>query len=69
MLAALEGKWLYILRQINDAAIVWYEGVGEIEDPEESSKAWVRLSLETGKSAAIIFQDLTGFYPISRDEM
>lgn len=68
-LTKLEYKWLYILRAINDAAIVWYEGIGEIEDPEESSKAWVRLSLVTGKSVAVIIQDLTGFKPISREEM
>ena len=27
MLAQVENKFLYILRAINDAAIVWYEGI------------------------------------------
>ena len=61
-------KILYVMRAINDAAIVWYEGVPkEGETPLDQMTAierWTGLVEETGRTSASILQDLTGFYTI-----
>jgi hypothetical protein len=66
-----EGKWLYILRSINDAAIVWYEGIPEpLEDgsfSETDMEQWINLSEQSGQTTASILKDITGFYPIPKD--
>jgi hypothetical protein len=54
MLMEVEGKWLYIARSVNDAAIVWNEGIPsntEVNDAE-SIQQWVSLSEKTGQTAA-----------------
>lgn len=48
----LEDTWLYILRSMNEAAIVWYEGVPDNHDDEESVKTWINLTEESGIAAA-----------------
>jgi hypothetical protein len=46
-------KILYVMRAINDALIIWYEGVPE--DHEESNMdRWITLSEATGRTAAEI---------------
>ena len=59
---------MYMLRDINDAAIVWYEGIPETYKTNEDIEKWVTLSETTGKSAAQIFKDLTGFFYLSKDK-
>jgi hypothetical protein len=66
-------KFLYILRAVNDAAIIWKEGMDEVHahpelNYEQEDKQWSRLSAKTGQSMADIFQDLTGFYPLTEQE-
>ena len=67
LLQGLEDKWLYVLRNVNDAGIVWYEGIPEGTVNEEDTAKWIELSEQTGQNAAGIFMDLTGFYPIPKD--
>ena len=55
MLYRLADTWLYILRSANDAAIVWYEGIPEEHQTEESVAKWMDLTEETGRAAAQIF--------------
>ena len=77
MLYQVKDKFLYILRSINDAGIVWMEGIPKIQEEEtedrdltdEERDQWVTLCEETGRTSALIFQDLTGFYPIPKEEM
>lgn len=57
------------MRNINDAGIVWYEGVPDNYEEEKDIETWVNLSETTGRTTAEIFQDLTGFKPVSRNEM
>ena len=57
-------KFLYIFRAINDAAIVWVEGMRDADDMRDYKK----ISTGTGKAIAGIFQDITGFEPIPKDE-
>lgn len=64
----IEKNFLYVLRNINDAAIVWYEGVPKDFQTDKDIEEWVTLSETTGRSSAQIFKDLTGFYPIPKDE-
>ena len=68
MLYRLADTWLYILRSANDAAIVWYEGIPNEHQTEESVAKWMDLTEETGRAAAQIFQDTTGFVPIKNEE-
>lgn len=48
MVYKLEGKWLYILRAINDAAIVWKEGIDAMRGLdvhyEEEAREWEKLT-------------------------
>lgn len=60
-------EWLYMLLAINNAAIVWYEGVPNDFKTPEQREQWVKISLETGTTVAQIFVDFTGFYPMPRD--
>jgi len=64
----IEKNFLYILRNINDAAIVWYTGVPQKFESDEDIETWVTLSETTGRSTAQIFKDLTGFFPIAKDQ-
>ena len=66
LLNHLEKEYLYILRDINDAAIVWYEGVPEEYNSEKDIEQWITISETSGRSAAKIFKDLTGFEPVPR---
>ena len=64
---------MYILRAVNDAGIVWKEGIAEMrkhpELPYESeSEQLAKLSAQTGQTLAEILQDITGFYPITEQE-
>ena len=68
MLWRIADKWLYMLRAANDAAIVWYEGIPQEHQTEESVAKWMDLTEETGRAAAEIFQDLTGFVHIKNEE-
>ena len=61
-------KWLYVLRSINDAAIVWYEGIPEGQVTEEDLTKWNELGEQTGLTTAEIIQDITGFYVVPVDE-
>ena len=64
----VKGKFLYILRAINDAGIVYYEGVPASNESEQDMEKWINLSESTGQTFASIFKDLTGFYPIPKDQ-
>ena len=64
MLLSSGNKMLYVLRAVNDAAIVWYEGIPEGERTEEVIEQWAHLAEQTGVTMAEILQDITGFYPI-----
>lgn len=44
----IKKNFLYILRNINDAAIVWYEGVPEEYDEEKDIEQWISISETTG---------------------
>ena len=44
----IKGKFLYILRAVNDAGIVWYEGVPESEESETDQEQWITLAEQTG---------------------
>lgn len=68
MLLSSGNKILYVLRAVNDAAIVWYEGIPEGERTEEVIEQWGHLSEQTGVTMAEILQDITGFYPIPIEE-
>lgn len=68
MLLESGSKILYVLRAINDAAIVWYEGIPEGERTEEVIEQWAHLSEQTGITMAQILQDITGFYPIPDEQ-
>ena len=65
-------RFLYILRALNDAAIVWREGIAEANDPsislEDKQEKWAKLSAQTGTTLAEIFQDVTGFYALTASE-
>ena len=65
----IKKNFLYILRNINDAGIVWYEGVPEDIDSEKDIETWINLSETTGRTSAEIFIDLTGFKPLKKEEM
>jgi|TARA_B110000285_G_C15015167_1_gene558640 hypothetical protein len=60
-----KSRWLYMLRDINDALIVWNEGAPEAQEDgsytEEDLAKWVTIALETGLTTAQLFQDFTGF--------
>jgi hypothetical protein len=66
------GKWLYILRSLNDSAIVWWEGIPEAREDgtyaEDDMEQWINLSEQTGQTMAQIFKDISGFYPIPKDQ-
>lgn len=53
-----------MLRNVNDAAIVWYEGVPSSFQSEQDIETWINLSETTGKTCAENFIDLTGFRPV-----
>jgi hypothetical protein len=61
-------KILYVMRAINDAAIIWYEGIPDGKMSQEDLKSWDKLAESTGLTVAQILQDLTGFYRIKDDE-
>jgi len=58
-------RWLYMLRDINDALIVWQEGSPEAQEDgsytEEDLANWVTIALETGLTTAALFKDFTEF--------
>ena len=70
MLSQVENKFLYILRAVNDAAIVWYEGVPANKQnlTDAETKQWINLAEQTGQTTSNIFKDLTGFYPVPKDQ-
>ena len=46
-------KILYVLRALNDAAIVWYEGIPEEEAAHDQDiEEWAKLSEQTGLTLA-----------------
>lgn len=47
-------KILYVMRAINDAAIVWYEGIPDGTITEADLVAWEKLSESTGSTMAQI---------------
>lgn len=55
------------MRALNDAAIIWYEGIPEGDMTDEAIDQWSHLSESTGTTMAQILQDITGFYPIPND--
>lgn len=66
-------KFLYILRAINDAGIVWKEGIQELRKTpdlsyESEADEYSKLSSQTGQTLAQIVQDVTGFYPVTEQE-
>merc|ERR1712096_434058 len=61
-------KFLYILRALNDAAIVWREGIENANGQVDQEGEWAKLSAQTGTTFAEIFQDITGFYALSQSE-
>ena len=54
-----------MLRDINDALIVWNEGAPESQEDgsysEEDLAKYVTIALETGLTTAQLFQDFSGF--------
>jgi hypothetical protein len=52
---------------MNDAAIVWYEGVPDEYESDKDIETWIVLSETTGRTSAEIFIDLTGFVPVPKD--
>lgn len=64
----LKHRFLYMLRDINDAAIVWYEGIPEDYEEEKDIEQWINLSETTGHTVSSLFIDLTGFKPVPKDE-
>jgi hypothetical protein len=68
MLTSGGSKWLYILRSLNDAGIVWYEGIPDGRVSEEELSKWNELGEQTGLTTAQILKDITGFYPIPDNE-
>ena len=56
------------MRAINEAAIIWYEGIPEGKLTTEDLKSWDKLSESTGVTVAQILQDITGFFPIPNEE-
>ena len=66
-------NFLYILRALNDAAIVWKEGLDEFsEHPDRShvdeERDWAKLSAQTAQTIGAIAQDITGFEPITEPD-
>ena len=66
-------NFLYILRAINDAAIVWKEGLDEFsENPDrthvDEERDWAKLSAQTAQTLGAIAQDVTGFEPITEPD-
>lgn len=53
-----QDKWLYILRDVNDEAIVWQDAATDKEDNDEK---WAKVCQGTGKAVAEMFMDVTGF--------
>ena len=45
-----ENSWLYILRDVNDAAIVYAESTKTSGDKEQDLKKWSQVSEGTGKT-------------------
>ena len=69
MLMDSGSKILYIMRAINDAAIVWYEDIPEDEIMNEDNLAeWNKVAEHTGATVASIVQDITDFHPVPRDQ-
>lgn len=75
--ANLKREWLYILRDLNDTAIVWYtnrqefmnnEFEGIATEEEEDREKWYELANAAGKTLAEMVHDLTGFHRIPLSE-
>jgi len=54
-------NFLYMLRAILDAAIVWVEGVPD--DKFENIDQWTKLSRQSGETFAEIVKEITNFEP------
>ena len=68
MLTQSLSKVLYVARAVNDAAIVWYEGIPEEESAGGQDVAeWAVLSEQTGLTLAQVIKDLTDFSPIPKE--
>lgn len=66
-------NFLYILRAMNDAAIVWKEGLDELsENPDrthvDEERDWAKLSAQTFQTIGSIAQDVTGFKAITEPD-
>jgi len=66
-------NFLYILRALNDAAIVWKEGLDELsENPDrthvDEERDWSKLSAQTFQTLGSIAQDITGFKAITEPD-
>ena len=69
MLSQSLSKILYVLRALNDAAIVWYEGIPEEESVNgQDIEEWAKLSEQSGLTLAQVIKDLTDFAPIPKDQ-
>ena len=64
----IKRNFLYVLRNFNDAAIVWWEGIPEGYDKPEEIEKWVTLTETTGRTSSQSFIDLTGFRPVPLSE-
>ena len=73
----LRSQWLYILRDLNDTAIVWYtnrqeyatDGGQDLQEvSEEQQQQWYDLAEAGGRTVAEILHDLTGFHRIPLSE-
>ena len=63
-----ERSWLYILRDVNDAAIVYNESTHTTGNKEDEIKKLGQVSEGTGKTVSEIIKDITGFYVIPKDK-
>uniref|UniRef100_A0A7S3FXN9 Uncharacterized protein n=1 Tax=Strombidium rassoulzadegani TaxID=1082188 RepID=A0A7S3FXN9_9SPIT len=60
----------YILREINTAAILWFEEIpsGDEIDPEADPQPYLKIAEQVGGSVAVILKELTDFKPVPREE-
>ena len=82
LLADSEHRILYILRAVNEAAILWNEQLpksdsGEPIDADEQAELekklnnpepYLKVAGTVGETIAQIFRDITGFVPVPREE-
>jgi len=62
------GKFLYVLRTINDGAIDWYNEAPALWNGTETLEHWTELSQKTGLTVAEILKDISGFKVVPNEE-